>query len=243
MPSLLNLCFETHLSPSLAAFQQRLGLSQGELKRLVLFKPQLIYYGAEERSPTLTLLANGTASTLAAAVPATAAISAAAAAAMAADSVGRFADVAPRLGLLQHRLSLTEAELRKLVLRLPVVLGLSYEQKVEPSLNSLQTRLMLSDAELKKVVLLLPSALVYSWEAKLEPSLAAIQQRLQLSDEELKRKRDQSVVAVKSAIEKKQKEEELLVQPLRRFGCKLIVVLFHHKREGCVRRPRVAPCR
>jgi AraC-like DNA-binding protein len=42
MPSLLNLCFETHLSPSLAAFQQRLGLSQGELKRLVLFKPQLI---------------------------------------------------------------------------------------------------------------------------------------------------------------------------------------------------------
>ena len=50
---------------------------------------------------------------------------------------------------LQHRLTLSQSELRRVVSLLPTVLGLSYEFNLEPSLASLQQRLLLSEEELK----------------------------------------------------------------------------------------------
>lgn len=88
---------------------------------------------------------------------------------------------------LQQRLALSQAELRRVLLLLPTVLGLSYESNLEPSLSALQRRLLLSEAELKKVVLAVPSVLGMSYEANLGPSLAALQQRLTLSEAELKK--------------------------------------------------------
>jgi mTERF domain-containing protein len=88
---------------------------------------------------------------------------------------------------LQTRLGLDEAELKRVVMKWPPVLGLSYEDNLEPSLAKLQERLGLKEAELKKVVLRLPSVLGYSYEDNLEPSLAKLQERLGLSEPELKK--------------------------------------------------------
>jgi len=76
---------------------------------------------------------------------------------------------------LQSRLSLSEPELRALMLKLPPVLGYSYEYKIEPSLAALQSRLCLSEPELKTVVLALPPVLNCSFETNMEPSLATLQ--------------------------------------------------------------------
>jgi len=88
---------------------------------------------------------------------------------------------------LQSRLSLSEPELKKVVLGLPSVLSCSYEANIAPSLAALQSRLSLSEPELKKVVLRLPQVLGYSYEANIAPSLAALQSRLSLSELELKK--------------------------------------------------------
>jgi len=89
--------------------------------------------------------------------------------------------------LLQSQLSLSEPELKKVVLRHPAVLNYSYEATIVPSLAALQSRLSLSEPELKKMVLKLPSVLSCSYEANLAPSLAALQSRLSLSEPELKK--------------------------------------------------------
>jgi len=88
---------------------------------------------------------------------------------------------------LQPRLSLTEPELRKMVLVRPHVLGCNYESNIAPSLAALQSRLSLSDAELKKLVTRHPQVLGYSVEAKIKPLLAALQSRLSLGEPELKK--------------------------------------------------------
>ena len=88
---------------------------------------------------------------------------------------------------LEARLGLNEAELKKVVLRLPSVLGLSVDDTVLPKLAALQERLDLSEAELKKLVLSLPAVLGYSIVANVLPSLAALQSRLSLSEAELKK--------------------------------------------------------
>ena len=88
---------------------------------------------------------------------------------------------------LEARLGLNEAELKKVVLRLPSVLGVSVDDTVLPKLAALQERLCLNEAELKKLVLSLPAVLGYSTEANVLPSLAALQSRLDLSEAELKK--------------------------------------------------------
>ena len=60
-----------------------------------------------------------------------------------------------RLDWLQRRLGLDDMGLRKMVLRLPSLLGYSVEDNMEPKLEWLQTRLDLDDAELRKKVVLL----------------------------------------------------------------------------------------
>merc|ERR1712066_1220795 len=52
-----------------------------------------------------------------------------------------------------------EAELKKMVSRLPQVLGLSMGENVLPMLETLKERLGLSEAELKKMVLRIPQVL------------------------------------------------------------------------------------
>ena len=70
---------------------------------------------------------------------------------------------------VQQRLNLTDADLKKIVMGLPQVLGLSYDANIEPSLAALQRRLDLSDPELKKIVLRLPPVLGLSYEANIDP--------------------------------------------------------------------------
>ncbi|KAJ8603196.1 hypothetical protein CTAYLR_003805 [Chrysophaeum taylorii] len=89
---------------------------------------------------------------------------------------------------LQRRLALSEAEIKKLVLAKPQVLGYSYESKIAPSLAALQNRLGLSESELKRVILAMPSVLSYSYEANVEAKLAFLQHELELSDEQLREK-------------------------------------------------------
>ena len=95
--------------------------------------------------------------------------------------------LATQCDALQGQLGLSDPELRKVVMRLPSVLGLSFEANIEPSLAKLQGRLGLSQAELRKVVMRMPSVLSYSFEANIEPSLAKLQGRLGLSEVELRK--------------------------------------------------------
>jgi hypothetical protein len=79
-----------------------------------------------------------------------------------------------------ERLGLSEPELKKVVLALPTVLGLSYEDNIKPSLAKLQERLGLREAELK-VVLALPSVLGFSYEDNLKPKLDHLQSEVGLT--------------------------------------------------------------
>ena len=89
---------------------------------------------------------------------------------------------------LQMRLGLDEVELKKMVLRLPAVLGYSYEDNIEPSLAKLQERLGLDEAQLKTMVLRLPAVVQgYSYEDNIEPSLAKLHKWLGLDEVELKK--------------------------------------------------------
>ena len=96
--------------------------------------------------------------------------------------------LAARLDVLQAALALSDAELRKLVLRSPAVLGCALEEEGTGSrLGALRERLGLSAAELKKIVLGQPMVLGYSFADNVEPHLAAVQEYLDLDDDELRR--------------------------------------------------------
>jgi hypothetical protein len=87
-----------------------------------------------------------------------------------------------RCGWLRSRLDLSDAELKKVMMRLPQVLGLSVEATLEPKLDWLQDRLDLDAAQLKKMVLRLPAVLSYSVEDNFSPRLDWLQMRLDLDD-------------------------------------------------------------
>ena len=70
---------------------------------------------------------------------------------------------------LQARLGLSEAELRKVVLGLPPVLGLSVEGNVLPTIDFLQGELGLSDKRLRERIVGFPAILSYSIERRLQP--------------------------------------------------------------------------
>ena len=99
-----------------------------------------------------------------------------------------FRSAAVRSWLIKGKLDLSDTELRKVVSRLPAMMGYSYENEIVPKLDALQQgKLNLSDAELKKVVLRLPPVMGYSYEENILPKLDALQGKLGLSDEELKK--------------------------------------------------------
>ena len=70
---------------------------------------------------------------------------------------------------LQARLGLSEAELRKVVLGLPAVLGLSIEDNVLPTIDFLQGELGLSDNLLRERIVGTPTILSNSIERRLRP--------------------------------------------------------------------------
>ena len=74
---------------------------------------------------------------------------------------------------LQARLGLSEAQLQKVVVTQPPVLGYSFESNLEPKLGFLQAELVLSVDVLREKVLRLPASLGYSLERRYRPRLAA----------------------------------------------------------------------
>ena len=91
-----------------------------------------------------------------------------------------------RCSWLQSSLDLSDAELKKVVMRLPSLLSYKVEANV-PKLDWLQKRLDLDDAGLRKVVLGLPPLLGLSVEDNMAPRLDWLQTRLELDEEELKK--------------------------------------------------------
>ena len=85
------------------------------------------------------------------------------------DRVDARATVEPKLTWLQSRLELDAAQLKKIVVRHPQLLGLSVEDNLEPKLDWLRRRLDLDDVGLRKMVLRLPSRA----EANMRTRLAA----------------------------------------------------------------------
>ena len=98
----------------------------------------------------------------------------------AADAARNAADVRD---LLRTRLSLTDAEVDRMVRHRP----LGALATVAPKLAWPQRRLGLDEAQLKKVVLLNPSLLSKSIEDNLAPTLDWLQARLDLDDEQLRK--------------------------------------------------------
>ena len=87
---------------------------------------------------------------------------------------------------VQQLLGLSEAEVRKLVLRQPQVLGYSVEENVRPTVAALRSLLGLSEAEVRKLVLRQPSVLGQSVEENLRPTVAALRQLVDLDEEEVR---------------------------------------------------------
>ena len=89
----------------------------------------------------------------------------------------------PALCALQERLTISDAELKAAVLRLPQLLLVEeYEAEVAPGLHAVQQRLALSDEQLKGVVLKLPQLLGLDYATEVAPKLDALQQRLGCDD-------------------------------------------------------------
>ena len=126
---------------------------------------------------------------------------------------------------LQERLGLSDAELKKVVLGTPPVLGMSIGANVLPSLAALQERLGLSDAELKKVVLRLPPVLGMSVEANVLPTLEFLQRELGLSDESLHERIVGNPVMLGYSLEKRLRPR---LELCRKRGLPAEDMLFNH---------------
>ena len=74
---------------------------------------------------------------------------------------------------LQSRLGLSEAQLQKVVVAQPQVLGYSFESNIAPKLNFLQRELDLSLTALRECVLARPSLLGYSQDRRFAQRLEA----------------------------------------------------------------------
>ena len=93
--------------------------------------------------------------------------------------------IAPKIDYLQNRLLLDNISMKKLIQRLPCILGMSISENMEPKLDWLQQRLSLTDDELSKMIQRLPALFAYNKHTNMEPKLDWLQQRLSLTDEQL----------------------------------------------------------
>jgi hypothetical protein len=92
-----------------------------------------------------------------------------------------------RLKPLKKYLGVTIAELKKLVRKLPQVLGCNHDNLVNEKLEPLKRYLDLTDAELKKIVLLSTSVLSCNHDNLVNEKLEPLQRHLDLTDAELKK--------------------------------------------------------
>ncbi len=98
---------------------------------------------------------------------------------------GARSTIEPKLDWLQDRLDLDAAQLGKMVVSLPALLGHSVEDKMVPTLVWLQRRLDLDDAGLKNTVVQYPPLLGLSVENNMAPKLEFITREIGLTRDEL----------------------------------------------------------
>ena len=91
-----------------------------------------------------------------------------------------------RCSWLRSSLELSDAELKRLVMRNPQVLGLSVKSNIEPKIDWLQSRLDLDAVQLRKIVLQ-PRVLGYNIEDNIAPKLDWLQKRLALDAGQLRK--------------------------------------------------------
>ena len=77
----------------------------------------------------------------------------------------------PKLDWLQKRLDLDDAGLRKVVLGLPPLLGLSVENNIQPKLGFFEEELGLSPSEVRASIVSAPARLGYSLKTRYRPRL------------------------------------------------------------------------
>merc|ERR1712007_268143 len=75
----------------------------------------------------------------------------------------------PTFDFLESRLGLDDAQVRKLVLKLPSVLGYSVEDNLEPTIEFYANTLAVDTPRLAEFILSLPSLLGYSLPKRLQP--------------------------------------------------------------------------
>ena len=175
-PSLLGLSFDDNIAPTCTALQRRLRLSDLELRKVLVRRPSFLGLSLEDTLlPALDALearlglghqqsgasaAEGTCDDLRHIVvgfPQVLGLS--------------FEDnLEPSLDRLQTRLRLSDAELSRLVMRMPAVLGYNWKSNLA-KLDWLQAEFELSPVELKERVCRLPALLGYSIEGRYKPRL------------------------------------------------------------------------
>ena len=90
------------------------------------------------------------------------------------------------IGEIQSIVGLTDAELKRILSRVPEVSGYS-ANVARVCAEELQTRLSLTELEFKKkIVLRLPQSLGYDFDTDIGPGLSQLQSFLDMSDEELR---------------------------------------------------------
>ena len=98
---------------------------------------------------------------------------------------GARSTIEPKLGWLQRRLGLDAAQLGKMVVTLPALLGHSVKDNVAAKLDWLQDRLDLDTAQLKQMVVALPPLLSLSVENNMAPKLEFLAREIGLTRDEL----------------------------------------------------------
>jgi mTERF domain-containing protein len=124
-----------------------------------------------------------------------------------------------KLDWLQAKLKLSKAQLKTIVERIPLVLGLSIDDNLEPTINNIQSILKLSDEELTKLIVRTPEVLQYNMSAEvIKQRISLLQEilRLREGDVEDLRKYIKKVPDILFWKEESMKENHRWIQ--RRFG-------------------------
>ena len=96
-------------------------------------------------------------------------------------------NLAPTLEWLQARLELDDVQLKKIIVTFPALLGLNVEDNLAPTLEWLQRRLDLDDSGLRKLVLTFPQLLSHNDEDSMASKLDWLQTRLDLDMGQLRK--------------------------------------------------------
>jgi len=89
-------------------------------------------------------------------------------------------------GVKDH-LKLSDAQLRKMILRQPIIISCSFDAKSKQRLDSVQNYLEFSDDEMRKMMLTHPIIFTYSFDDNIKPTLDSVRDHLKLSSNELRK--------------------------------------------------------